>query len=65
MTKFRDKLRKGQRRGVSEVIGAFLLMIVVVVAVGAFALYLSEAQKDAEVRQTFQNAVKNKDTANY
>jgi hypothetical protein len=42
---------------VSEVLGALLLMVVVVVAVGTFAYYLSFLQTQSEDRQTFLNSV--------
>lgn len=47
------------KRGVSEVLGALLLMLVVVVAVGAFAFYLSNLQTQAEQRNSFLTNVKN------
>jgi len=56
---FREKLAKRERSGVSEVVGALLLVLVVVVAVASFALYLSGAQKAAEQRQSYLNSVKN------
>jgi flagellin-like protein len=42
------------RRGISEVVGALLLMLVVVIAVGTFAYYLSNLQQQAETRNQFQ-----------
>lgn len=58
---FDQRLRKGSRSGVSEVVGALLLILVVVVAVAGFALYLSSAQSAAEQREAYQSGVKNED----
>jgi flagellin-like protein len=51
--------RKNNQRAVSEVLGALLLMLVVVIAVGTFAFYLSSLQSQGEARENFLNSVKN------
>ena len=48
-----------KNKAVSEVVGAMLLMIVVVVAVGTFAYYLSNLQSQTQNRQNFLNSVAN------
>ena len=56
---FRRRLLRRGRSGISEVVGALLLMIVVVVAVGTFAYYLNNLQNQTQNRQSFQNNVAN------
>lgn len=53
--------RFSSRSGISEVVGALLLIMVVVIAVGSFAFYLSNAQQQAETRASFQSSIKNED----
>jgi flagellin-like protein len=53
--------RFARKKGISEVIGALLLMLVVVIAVGTFAFYLSNLQKQGEARNSYLNSVKNDD----
>lgn len=47
------------RRGVSEVMGALLLIVVVVVAVAALASFVSVAEANATSRQAYLTSVKN------
>jgi flagellin-like protein len=46
-------------RAVSEVIGALLLILVVVIAVASFSLFLSTTQANAQNRQNYLNSVAN------
>lgn len=55
--KFFDRRRS--RRGVSEVVGALLLMLVVVIAVGSFAYFLSTTQEAAQNRNAYLTSVQN------
>jgi flagellin-like protein len=48
-----------KKRAVSEVLGALLLMLVVVVAVGTFAFYLSSLQQQTQNRNSFQQNLAN------
>lgn len=48
-----------RKKGISEVLGALLLMVVVVVAVGAFAYFLSSTQAAAEARSNLISNVEN------
>ncbi len=50
-----------RRRGVSEVLGALLLIIVVIAVVSSLAFFVSEAQKSAEQRQAYLTSVQNED----
>ncbi len=54
-------LRKRQKRAVSEVVGALLLILVVVIAVGSFAAFLSYTQSTAQNRQAYINSVQDED----
>jgi hypothetical protein len=58
-SKFHRRLLRRENAGISEVVGALLLMIVVVVAVGTFAYYLNNLQNQTQNRQTFQNNIAN------
>jgi flagellin-like protein len=51
--------RPGGRKGVSEVVGALLLIIVVVTAVASLSYFLASAQKQAENRSTYLTNVHN------
>ncbi len=62
--KFRPRVIGRKNAGISEVVGAMILLIVVVVAVGSFAYYLSATQQAAQSRQTYINSVKNEDLIN-
>ncbi len=58
-SKIRRRLHNRRTSGISEVVGAMLLMIVVVVAVGTFAYYLNNLQNSTQNRQNFQNNIAN------
>jgi flagellin-like protein len=47
------------RKGVSEVMGALLLIVVVVVAVAVLASFVAVAEKSAQTRQTYLTSVHN------
>ena len=47
------------RRGVSEVMGALLLIVVVIVAVATLASFVAVAEKSAQTRQTYLTSVQN------
>ena len=59
--RFHRRLLKGRNRGISEVVGAMLLLIVVVVAVGTFAYYLNNLQNQTQNRNQYLQNVKNED----
>src|ERR1700722_5873217 len=48
-----------KRKGVSEVLGALLLIVVVVAAVASLSVFLSQAQTNAEAREALLTSVKN------
>ncbi|HXW37828.1 MAG TPA: archaellin/type IV pilin N-terminal domain-containing protein [Nitrososphaerales archaeon] len=48
---------RGSRRGVSEVMGALLLIVVVIVAVAALASFVSIAEKNAQARSSYITSV--------
>ncbi|HZT36126.1 MAG TPA: hypothetical protein VFA15_09410, partial [Nitrososphaera sp.] len=47
------------RRGVSEIFGALMLILVVVTVVGGIAYFLASTQKQEQDRQTFLTSVRN------
>lgn len=57
----RRSFSRHRRSGVSEVIGALLLIIVVVVAVTSLSVFLSQAETSAEARQAYITSVQDED----
>jgi len=53
--------RYRRRKGVSEVLGALLLIVVVVAAVASLSVFLSQATTNAENRQNYITSVQNED----
>ena len=52
---------KRPRKGVSEVMGAILLILVVVVAVASLAAFIAVAEKQAQARSTVLTSIKDED----
>ncbi len=51
--------RSKRRKGVSEVLGALLLIVVVVAAVASLSVFLAQAQTNAQNRESYITSVQN------